>query len=107
MQAQVDCNSVCLPLRVPMSGGDGRWDCLRSDRRGGQTGYARDRGGMHNQNRGGGSAASSSGLQWTPKSLPLTTLCRDIREDELDDELPDMGAESSHAGCEQMSILMN
>ena len=88
------------------------WSQLHTDRGGGRT--ARNRGGgggWHNQSRGGGSAASSSGHRWVeaksaPKSLPLQTLQRDIRYDDDDDELPDMDAQSSHVGCDQMSTLI-
>ena len=79
------------------------WSHLHTDRGGGRAAP------KHNQSRGGGSAASSSGYHWVeaksaPKSLPLQTLQRDIRYD--DDELPDMDAQSSHVGCDQMSTLI-
>ena len=88
------------------------WSHLHTDRGGGRAARNRGcRGGWHNQSRGGGSAASSSGQHWveaTPKakSLPLTNIARDVRYAD-DDELPDMDAQSSHAGCDQMSTLIN
>ena len=88
------------------------WSHLHTDRGGGRAARNRGcRGGWHNQSRGGGSAASSSGNRWVeaksaPKSLPLQTLQRDIRYDDDDDELPDMDAQSSHVGCDQMSTLI-
>ena len=103
VQAQGDShNSVYSLLCAPMAG---MWSHLHTDRGGGRAAP------KHNQNRGGGSAASSSGHRWVeaksaPKSLPLQTLQRDIRYDDDDDELPDMDAQSSHVGCDQMSTLI-